>query len=231
LSASAPAAAAPAGNLKEAARHGVDLSSLEPSRLSRMNFEDWKVDQSVRRLQAQVGRAARPRPTNDTGSAERPAQVAKRIDARHVSPPGPHARRRERRGGSSSFAKALLTAGAAAFAFGAVLLVWSFAQDRLDLWGLGVPGVVAGQAMMLLGFALQLETVWYNSRFAVRKLQHVDTQLDRLERTTTLMCTTHGSASQAFYAHMADQASPHLLVADLKGQVDMLARSMTRRGA
>jgi hypothetical protein len=41
---------------------------------------------------------------------------------------------------------------------------------------------------------------------------------------------THSSAAQAFYAHMADQASPYLLLADLKGQLDLVARSMARRG-
>jgi len=125
----------------------------------------------------------------------------------------------------------LLTLGTFGFVYGAVLLAWSFVEDRLDLWSFGVPGVVGGQAFLLLGLALQLDSVWQNSRFAVRKLDHVDTQLHQLERTTTLMCTTHGSASQAFYAHMADQANPYLLAADLKGQVDMLARSIAKRSA
>ena len=40
-----------------------------------------------------------------------------------------------------------------------------------------------------------------------------------------MLNVTHSSAAQAFYAHMADEASPQTLLADLKGQIDLLAIS------
>ena len=90
---------------------------------------------------------------------------------------------------------------------------------------------VAGLVWLVLGIVLQLERIWQNSRHAVRKLDQVKSQLNHLERTTTMLGTTHGSAAQAFYAHMAEQADPQYLLADLKGQLDLLALSISRRSA
>ena len=39
----------------------------------------------------------------------------------------------------------------------------------------------------------------------------------------TLLGTSHGSPAGSFYAHMARGASPQLLLADLKSQLDLLA--------
>ena len=54
-------------------------------------------------------------------------------------------------------------------------------------------------------------------------LHAVAEQLRHLQHATTLLQSTPHSASQSFYVHYAQQASPHLLLADLKGQLDLLA--------
>jgi hypothetical protein len=114
---------------------------------------------------------------------------------------------------------------------GGVLLGWSIVEDRPELWTLGLPLAAGGQVGLLVGLVLQLESVWLNSRYTVSKLDEVDSQLDHLERTTTMLGVTHSSAAQAFYSHMADDADPQMLLVDLKGQLDLLARSMARRDA
>jgi hypothetical protein len=43
------------------------------------------------------------------------------------------------------------------------------------------------------------------------------------------MSVTHSAPAQSFYAHMAGGASPQLLLADLKGQLDLLAVRMSEQ--
>jgi hypothetical protein len=205
---------------------GVPTGFEETPRLTVLrDFEDWKVDQDVRRLRARVDLGAKQIP-----SARRISPPRKvRLDARHWGVPRPQMGRSYPVRQSPTAAKAVLSAGTVCFMWGALLLAWSLMQDRFDLWSLGIPGVVGGQVMLLLGLALQLDYLWHNSRFTIRQLDHVDHQLDQLERTTNLLSTTHGTAAQAFYSHMAGGANPHLLAADLQGQVDLLARQIERR--
>ena len=125
----------------------------------------------------------------------------------------------------------VLSLGLMTFACGAVLLGWSFVENRPELWRLGMPIAVAGQVGLLLGLVLQLERIWINGRDAARKLEQVNSQLHHLEQTASMLGVTHGTAAQAFYAHMADEANPHMLLADLKGQLDLLAASISKRSA
>ena len=78
---------------------------------------------------------------------------------------------------------------------------------------------------------MRLDRVWQNGTEALHQLSEVDSQLHRLERTTAMMCISHGPAAQAFYAHRTDESNPQVLVAELQGQLDLLARSMSRRRA
>jgi hypothetical protein len=108
-------------------------------------------------------------------------------------------------------------------------LGWSAFANRGELWQFGVPIASVGGGVFLVGLVWQLERIWRNSRFAVQKLRQLDSQLRQLEQTTSMLGVTHGSPSQAFYSHMAEGANPHLLLADLKGQIDLLARNFARR--
>ncbi len=59
-------------------------------------------------------------------------------------------------------------------------------------------------------------------------LDDLDERMAELKRTTTLMTTAYNTPSQSFYAHMADGATPQMLLADLKGQLDMIALKMAK---
>src|SRR5262245_32360499 len=58
----------------------------------------------------------------------------------------------------------ILSLGLAAFACGAVLLGWSFIARRDDLWPIGMPLALVGQAGLILGLILQLDGLWNNNR-------------------------------------------------------------------
>ena len=130
---------------------------------------------------------------------------------------------------SSVLAHCVLWLGLATLAAGSGLLGWSVVEERSDLWHLGVPLAAGGVGVFLVGLVWQLERIWRNSRFAVQKLRQLDSQLRQLEHTTSMLGVTHGPSSQAFYSHMAEGANPHLLLADLKGQIDLLATKFARR--
>ena len=209
--------------LQTSAGSGVpELSSLPPGVESLPSFEDWDIEQSFRQLQARLGISTAPkRPPSD--------QVMRRIDAAHASLAGRHVRPAPPPAVSSIVAWTLLTIGLMAFSCGASLMGWSIAGDRPELWSVGLPMAAAGQLGLVVGLVVQFERSWRKSRRALDKLAEVDEQLNTLEQTTRLLGLTHGTASQAFYAHMAEQANPHLLLADLKGQLDLLSANLSQR--
>jgi hypothetical protein len=130
---------------------------------------------------------------------------------------------RQKADSSSFFSWLMLALGLMAFVFGSVLLGWSFATERADLWRLGMPFTLGGQAALIVGLVFQLDGLWRSNRQASETMDELDSQLDELRHTTSLLSTTRNSPSQSFYLHMAEGASPKLLLADLKGQLDLLA--------
>ena len=116
----------------------------------------------------------------------------------------------------------VLLIGIMAFACGGVLLGMSLVQGRDDLWSYGIPFTIGGQAAMLIGLVLLMEGIWHSSRHTAQQLDDVDARLESLQQTT-LAGGGHPS-SQAFYAHLATGAQPHLLANDLKHQIDLLSQ-------
>jgi hypothetical protein len=161
-------------------------------------------------------------------SSPSPHRRASRNPAANAPPvrPVPENSRGRRR--ASPLVWGLLSLGLMAFVCGGVLLGWSLAVGRSDLWSLGMPITLGGQFALLLGLLLQLENLWEGNRHTVDKLDEVDDRLDDLKQTAALLSSSHSSPAQAFYVHMAGGASPHLLLADLKGQLDLLAVQMAK---
>ena len=150
-----------------------------------------------------------------------------RIDAAHALPePAGNLDMRGSRQRVGLFTWALLSLGVMTFVCGGVLVAWSFAADRADLRTLGVPLTLAGQAALIIGLVMQLEGLWQSSRQTRETLNELDGQLHELRHATTLLTSSYSAPGQSFYAHMAEGASPQLLLADLKGQMDLLAQRM-----
>jgi hypothetical protein len=121
------------------------------------------------------------------------------------------------------------TVGTMALLCGGGLLVWGYASGRNDLWSLGLPLTFGGQAALLLGIFLQVDSLWRSNRATSESLGELDESLAELRHATTMLGTTHSSAAQSFYVHMAEGASPELMLADLKGQLDMLTLRLSRQ--
>ena len=124
---------------------------------------------------------------------------------------------------------ATLSLSLAVFACGAVLLGWSLVAKRDDLWTVGMPLALIGQAGLILGLILQLDGLWQTSRKTAEAIHELDDELKHVRQATTLLSTTRTSGAQTFYAHLAEGASPQMLLADLKGQLDLVAQQMAKR--
>jgi hypothetical protein len=228
-----------AAGLAGAAEHGVDLGPSGSPIGRATAYEDWQLDQNIQQLQARVGNWRQRDPMHSdvgppqfTRSRSRRAvddRPRRRFDQAHATVPRRRKRKSRAPRRSSLLAGCFLALGLTALACGAALMIWSVVEARDELWSLGMPITIGGQVALLLGLVLQLERVWQNGRDAVRKLDRVDDQLHQLEQATSLLNPQHGTASQAFYAHMSENASPDLLLADLKGQLDVLSAEIGRR--
>lgn len=180
--------------------------------------DDWELDDdlcAVDRLAASLRIDSRHAPM-----PPRPA-IAARQSA--PSPEKRRERRRRRNPTANTLAWSILSLGLVAFVFGGALLAWSFVAGRGDLWAWGMPLTLGGQALLLIGVVLQLDGLWHNDCQTAEALDELDEQMDGLRHSTSLLGSTHNTAAQSFYAHAAGGASPQMLLADLKGQLDILA--------
>ncbi len=185
-----------------------------------VDWDDWELDDDLNaadRMLHSLGIRRRDGPHGgpSSGSGSTPDQ-----------PPAPPRRRAARKTGGAFLSWSILALGLMTFVFGGVLLGWSFFHDRADLWRLGMPCTLAGQAALVLGLVFQLDNLWRSNRDASQTLDELDEQLDELRRATTLLGTTHSSPARSFYAHLAEGAGPGMLLADLKGQLDLLAQKL-----
>jgi hypothetical protein len=186
--------------------------------------DDWVLEADIRSVQRMVEGLKRTSridlPATPTIKPHLPALAARQEE--------PSSERESVPPKANLAAWSLLSLGLATFACGAVLLGWSFATDREDLWPLGMPLALAGQAALIVGLVLQLDGLWQTSRKTEKTLSELDSELSKVRQATTLLSTSHSGPSQSFYLHMAEGASPQLLLADLKGQLDLLAQQMRK---
>ena len=194
-------------------------------------YDSWELDEEL----LHIGRVLQADELKNEQAAAAYQREAARFDLPHVAPTAWHLPEVQTTSKSKSNDKASrgdfagictwlsLSMGTAGFVCGGILLGWSLAAGRQELWTIGLPVALVGQVALLIGLVLQLERLWRDNRTAVAKLENVDEQLHELKTTTTLLGSAHGPSSNAFYAHYTGGAGPQLLLTDLKGQLDLLA--------
>jgi len=218
-----------------------DTTRLDNARLenvlrhSPLIEDDWALDAELRGAQRLVSSLK-----SSGGLAKQPLA----IDTPHAAASGWHARADSAPAERASAAKgaaavvessrnlgawAILSLSLAVFACGAVLLGWSLVAKRDDLWTVGMPLALIGQAGLILGLILQLDGLWQTSRKTAEAIHELDDELKHVRQATTLLSTSRTSGAQTFYAHLAEGASPQMLLADLKGQLDLVAQQMAKR--
>jgi hypothetical protein len=116
--------------------------------------------------------------------------------------------------------------GVAGLAVGAGLLWYGHVESRPELEQPGWQAVMAGQIGLLVGWAA---LVWSGSRTSDRNLRRRVAELsDRLAALESSR-SMNDTAAHSFYHHLAAGAPTHLLLADLKGQLDLLATRLASR--
>ncbi len=117
----------------------------------------------------------------------------------------------------------VVLSGSLALAAGIGLIAWSLAAERMIHWNLALGLALGGQGTLILGLALVVSRLWRNSRYAMAKLHDVHASLGQLQQTADAITAMRCGGAPAFYADLVRGASPQVLLANLKGQLDQLA--------
>jgi hypothetical protein len=124
------------------------------------------------------------------------------------------------------FLSFLLAIGVFGFLGGAASLIWSAAFNRTYVWQWGLTVTLAAEGLLIVGLTWMALRLWRNSRRLNRQLSAVDEQLDEIHELAGALSASRMSASQHYYQHFSPVANPHMLVANLRGQIDQLAERM-----
>jgi len=123
----------------------------------------------------------------------------------------------------SQIAWSAIVLGIAAFVCGSILVGWSLFGDRPELWDLGLPIVLGGQAALVVGLLLQLgrseEDDDESSRAEIDDLYN---KLDEMQ-TSQRLAGTPPTSARSYYADMGSLTSPVANLAEIKGQLDQLS--------
>lgn len=122
----------------------------------------------------------------------------------------------------------VLAIGLGVFVCGAALIVLSLVNQRPQLWQLGLPMVLGGQVAVLAVVIWQLDAVWNGNRATFVALHAMDEQLRQLRGEWTQLQQQGDAEEQTFYRHLAEGASPDVLLADLKDQIDVLSQHLAQ---
>lgn len=205
--------------------------------------DDWSTDQRVRSLARELKRPTTTikKPGDGIFPDQRRFEPPHNLLSPHdidvnaglpaTAPPFPtsatlHPRRTD---SSQVMAWFIVTTGILTFAAGLWLIAWTLSSKQLQHWNLALGLAIGGQGTLILGLVLVVSRLWRHSRYSASKLQDVQNRLGQLQQTAEVLTTMRGGGSSpAFYADLARGASPHMMLTNLKGQLDQLA---TRLGS
>src|SRR4051812_33130826 len=125
--------------------------------------------------------------------------------------------------GSQVVAWLVVTIGVVALSGGVGLIAWSLSTAHMLFWNYAIGLAMAGQGTLIFGLVLVISRLWRSSRYSAAKLQDVHVRLGQLQQSSETFAATRTGGAPAFYADLVRGASPHVMLANLKGQVDQLA--------
>jgi hypothetical protein len=102
-------------------------------------------------------------------------------------------------------------------------IAWSLSSNEMQYWNLAAGLATGGQGGLILGLVMLIARLWRSSRYAAVKLQDVHARLGQVQHAAEAWNANRTSTAPAFYADLVRGASPHIMLANLKGQVDQLA--------
>jgi hypothetical protein len=223
---------------RKSARTSCSADSLHAaSTLASAGLDDWDTDEQLRNIE----RALRINKKRSRRAAASSTGEFNHVDSAHEEPAKWHRGKPHRSEDAKSktqksksptprdssllsfFIWTAILLGSTALLGGGISLGCSILGNQTDCWNFGLPFIVGGQIVLLVGLVLQLDRIWRDNRTAAAKLDEVDEELYDLKTTAALLSTTHSPTSSAFYSHYAGGANAQLLLTDLKSQLDLLA--------
>ncbi|MGB6042891.1 MAG: hypothetical protein WBF93_07000 [Pirellulales bacterium] len=192
---------------------------------------EWELDQQLhdvrQLLEARTGNYEQPANRRsalyaDVDSAlKNQKQSVREQDSKTRRIDTPESKAKIDRQDPSLFAWLVFSFGLMSLTCGAVLVVWSLVTGRHELWRVGLPIALVGQAVILVGIVLLLDRMWRENRAADQRISKVDRQLEELHDTASVFDPSPVSLRR-FDASDSNSASPHVIVADIKDQLDRL---------
>lgn len=125
----------------------------------------------------------------------------------------------------------VIVLGMTLFSCGAVLFGWYFWEGASELGKIGLSIYLVGQVLLLIALLLQIDAARLWQRSTATSVEELRAELRHIQRATTMLASSHSPAAQSFYVHFAQRASPHILLADLKSQLDMLTMRLAEQEA
>lgn len=117
----------------------------------------------------------------------------------------------------------LASIGAVGLGTGIGLGGWSLLGGRPELWNPALAAAIGGQGLLIIGLLQLLASLWNAARQGSAKLSLMHDELRRLRRTTDEQAGRHQSSAAGFYADLAREAPPEMMLGNLRGQLDRLA--------
>jgi hypothetical protein len=218
-------------------REDDPLADLPPLEDEQWIDRDWELSDELHNVQwllrsgqvvtqsGQMSPHAQPSPHGER-SPSHASPTHPRIDrlAAHAATPtrsgSANSGGNRTRGKTSLPGWAALLSGLTALACGVVLLGWSYVDARPELWDVGLPIALSGQAVLLVGLVLHLQSIWIRHQETSGQLEMLDGEIQQLH--VLRRTAQEREHSESFYSHLADGAAPQVLLADLKGQLDRI---------
>jgi len=201
------------------------------------NEVDREADRVLRAIQAAQSQPNRPHfdlaqldPALDNSP-----QLRRRVDqAQQLD--GPHPIQSEQEAEAAKFSAGLFASrvallfGGLTLTAGAVVLAWGHIE-AFAAWR--VAGIVAGaigQLVVITGLFGILMTLWQSNRATRKSLRELDYQIRIIQLSSHVNTNSKGgggdddAAARSFYTHYVNGANSRTLIADLRGQIDLLAK-------
>lgn len=182
-----------------------------------IDLDDWSLDADLRaadRLLKSLGQklrweeASTPQ-MNVVAAMALPLPAAESVVSEEERP---------QESGSSILPWTILSSSLVAFACGAVLLGWAYFGHRSELFALGLPCILAGQAGLIVGLLLQLSGLSSSNRVAHRTLEKLDERLTSLKEHAA-----HASPQRTSMPHFPPYEPETMTPAELSKQIESLA--------
>ncbi|MHB0955877.1 MAG: hypothetical protein ACYC0X_05790 [Pirellulaceae bacterium] len=194
-----------------------------------VELEDWEFEETIRQAQhllrsvsnepALTRSVERSSASTDTRTdVEQPGQRSPEISGGPAIAP-------VKSGGRDPWEIPAL--GLGVFVCGAALMGLSLAKDSAPLWQVGLPMALLGQLVLLFVVIWQLDVAWLSNRATFMAYRSVDEQLRQLQmRTTSQEAEVPESAT--FSRHVAQNSAPHLMLKNLREQIDELSAELAK---